>query len=69
MLAPVSSTPPVPVEGSNEAPEAAHWPILRVRVPPEWKIWLEEAAAARGLAVAQLVRQCIRNLMITRHEQ
>jgi hypothetical protein len=48
--------------------ESPGWPLLQVRVPPEWKIWLEEAAQARALSVAALVRQCIRVLMIARHE-
>lgn len=42
--------------------------MVAVRVPPDWKRWLEEAATARGLSVAALVRQCIRALMITRHD-
>jgi len=58
----------VPVEVPPDAPESEHWPILRVRVPPDWKRWLEDAAAARALSVAALVRQCIRALMISRHE-
>lgn len=57
-----------PAPDSPDAPEDERWPILRVRVPPEWKRWLEEAAAARALPVAALVRQCIRALMITRHD-
>lgn len=44
------------------------WPTLKVPVPPEWKQWLEEAAQARALSVAALVRQCIRALMVTRHD-
>ena len=59
---------PIPADAPVEAPEPEHWPILRVRVPPAWKTWLEEAAAARALPVAALVRQCIRALMITRHD-
>ncbi len=51
-----------------EIPESPLWPKIVVRVPPEWKRWLEEAAEARALTVAALVRQCIRSLMITRHE-
>jgi predicted HicB family RNase H-like nuclease len=43
--------------------------MLRVKVPPEWKRWLEEAAAARAMSVAALVRQCIRGLMIARHDE
>lgn len=48
--------------------ELAKWPVLRVRVPPQWKVWLEDAASVRALSVAALVRQCIRALMVTRHE-
>lgn len=48
--------------------EDDRWPLVRVRVPPAWKVWLEEAAAARAMSVADLVRQCIRALMITRHD-
>ena len=55
-------------ESAADVPESPKWPIIAVRVPPEWKAWLEEAAQARALTVAALVRQCIRNLMITRHE-
>jgi hypothetical protein len=43
------------------------WPVIRVAVPPEWKAWLDEAAKARALSVAALVRQCIRELMLSRH--
>ena len=54
-----------------EVPAAAveRWPVVKVPVPPAWKRWLEEAAEARALSVAALVRQCIRALMITRHDQ
>lgn len=38
--------------------------VVVVRVPAQWKRWLEEAAEARGLSVAALVRVCIRDLMI-----
>ncbi len=44
------------------------WPVIKVPVPPEWKRWLEEAAGARAIPVAALVRLCIRDLMIRRHE-
>jgi hypothetical protein len=44
------------------------WPVLRVRVPPDWKEWLEDAARHRALSVSALVRQCIRELMIARHK-
>lgn len=60
---------PDDVPAAEGVPESPHWPIIPVRVPPEWKVWLQEAASARGLSVAALVRQCIRSLMITRHEQ
>ena len=59
---------------ANADPPAAppvvseRWPVVRVPVPPSWKLWLEEAAEARALSVAALVRQCIRGLMISRHE-
>lgn len=68
------SARPVPAKVPVAAPEAAPpveseaWPVLRVRVPPDWKRWLEQAADARALTVAALVRQCIRSLMIQRHE-
>lgn len=52
-----------------DIPESPHWPKIVVRVPPEWKRWLEEAAEARALSVAALVRQLIRGLMIERHNQ
>jgi hypothetical protein len=58
-------------EGGTNAPdvsESPKWPIITVRVPQEWKTWLEEAAEARALTVAALVRQCIRSLMVTRHD-
>lgn len=57
--------PPVTVETSM--PE--RWPVLKVSVPPTWKVWLDEAAAARALPVAALVRQLIRDLMVRRHDQ
>lgn len=59
----------VPADTPAELHEVEAWPKLVVRVPPSWKVWLEEAAAARALTVAALVRQCIRGLMITRHDQ
>lgn len=58
-----ATVPPAAPETESEA-----WPVLRVRVPPTWKRWLEEAAEARALPVAALVRQCIRDLMIRRHD-
>lgn len=64
----VSDTRQEPARDSERERELSAWPILRVRVPREWKVWLEEAADARALSVAALVRQCIRSLMITRHE-
>ena len=69
MLASVPGATPDPPLTPLDAPEAPHWPRIVVKVPPEWKRWLEEAAAARALSVSALVRQCIRALMITRHEQ
>jgi hypothetical protein len=56
-----ASTPPA--SRSNEP-----WVRITVSIPPAWKRWLDEAAAVRGLSVAALVRQCIRGLMVTRHE-
>lgn len=44
------------------------WERLELLVPRSWKRWLEEAATARAMSVGALVRQCIRALMITRHE-
>lgn len=58
----------IPADVPERAPEVEAWPILRVRVPPDWKRWLEEAADARAIPVAALVRLCIRALMIQRHE-
>jgi hypothetical protein len=58
---------PVPAEVPPGLPENPEWPKLVVRVPPDWKRWLEQAAEARALPVAALVRQCIRALMIERH--
>jgi predicted HicB family RNase H-like nuclease len=57
---------PAVVPPTSRASEV--WPVLAVRVPADWKRWLEEAAGARGLSVAALVRQCIRELMIRRHD-
>ena len=65
---PVST--PSPFEDSPvnvEHPIGVRWPIIRVPVPPEWKRSLEDAAQARALSVAALVRQCIRNFMLQRH--
>jgi hypothetical protein len=66
----VSKARPDPAAIPASAPEleSERWPLLRVRVPPDWKRWLEEAADARALSVAALVRQCIRTLMIARHD-
>jgi hypothetical protein len=55
--------PPAAVERVAEP-----WPVLKVPVPPEWKRWLQDAADARAIPVAALVRLCIRALMIQRHE-
>jgi hypothetical protein len=62
------STRDEPAGVPPDSPESSLWPKIVVRVPPSWKVWLEEAAEARALTVAALVRQCIRALMITRHE-
>jgi len=56
-----------PAPATASARESELWPKVVVRVPPDWKRWLDEAARARGLSVAALVRQCIRELMLTRH--
>lgn len=45
------------------------WVELRVKVPADWKRWLEQAAHARALSVAALVRQCVRELMLQRHDR
>lgn len=60
MPAPQTSPEPAAVSGRHTAE-------LRIRVPVDWKRWLEEAALVRGLSVSALVRQCIRGLMIERH--
>lgn len=52
----------------GEHPDDSRWAELHVRVPRQWLTWLREAAEARGLPVAGVVRQCIRELMITRHD-
>lgn len=57
-----------PVSAASPPRASELWPVLAVRVPPDWKRWLEEAARVRGLSVAALVRQCIRDLMIRRHD-
>ena len=59
--------PAVTVTDSLPA-EPESWVRLELLVPPAWKRWLEEAAAARAISVAALVRQCIRDLMIRRHD-
>jgi predicted HicB family RNase H-like nuclease len=62
------SARPEPAPDAPDArAESPHWPKIVVRVPPEWKAWLEEAASARALSVAALVRQLIRELMLERH--
>lgn len=63
----MSSTRAVPAVVPPDLPESPKWPKIVVRVPPDWKRWLEEAADARALTVAALIRQCIRALMIERH--
>lgn len=63
------SAHPEPAETPPEVrAESPHWPKIVVRVPPEWKAWLEDAAEARALSVAALVRQLIRGLMLERHK-
>lgn len=61
-------SPGPPAAAELELEPSPRWPVLKVPVPPEWKTWLEDAAAARALPVAALVRQCIRALMIRRHD-
>lgn len=48
-------------------PAGDRWPVLKVPLPPAWHAWLHEAANARAISMAGLVRQLIRELMIQRH--
>lgn len=57
--------PPVP---APDASRVEPWVRLELLVPAPWKRWLEEAAKVRAISVGALVRQCIRDLMIRRHE-
>jgi len=66
MLGWQTMSPAIPDPPSAPPVASERWPVVKVPVPPEWKRWLEEAAAARALSVAALVRQCIRALMIQR---
>jgi hypothetical protein len=56
---------PVPVP---DATRVEPWVRLELLVPAPWKRWLEEAAKVRAISVGALVRQCIRDLMIRRHD-
>jgi len=60
--------PEPPIDPDAARAEVAGWPTIKVRVPPTWKTWLEEAADLRAMSVAALVRQCVRDFMIRRHE-
>lgn len=52
---------------TEPAPAVQGMVPIRVLVPLQWRTWLDEAARARGLSRAALVRQCIRSLMVERH--
>lgn len=60
---------PVPAPVPAAAPEqvSARWPVVRVRVPPDWLTWLDEAARVRAISRAALIRLCIRELMRQRY--
>lgn len=58
--------PVAPRNESVAAPVDA-WVRLEILIPRTWKAWLVEASQARAMTVSDLVRQCIRGLMIERH--
>jgi hypothetical protein len=58
-----------PTVAATEPERGEPWERLELLVPASWKRWLREAATARAMSVGDLVRQCIRALMIQRHEQ
>lgn len=49
-------------------PPASNMVPIKLLVPIAWRTWLDEAAKVRGLSRAALVRQCIRGLMVARHD-
>ena len=57
-----------PAVSTPEPARVEPWVRLELLVPAPWKRWLEEAAKVRAISVGALVRQCIRDLMIRRHD-
>jgi hypothetical protein len=51
-----------------DAVGSERWVELRIKVPSLWRDWLREVAEARALSVSAIVRQCIRDLMVRRHD-